>query len=129
MDGGTIVTYCFQFFDNRGSYSVDKQEKVRKTEGRSLIDTFFSKLKIVIGFYQVAYGLMETFSYIKWPDSLQVIGKYSEILQMNVLQVAPIDCLNPGLHVDTFGNLFTTMAVNAALIGISGVAYGVFKVF
>ena len=104
------------------------KKRVRKTEGRSLIDTFFSKLKIVIGFYQVTYGLLETFSYIKWPDSLQVIGKYSEILQMNVLQVAPMDCLNPALHVDAFGNLFATMAVNASLIGISGVAYGVFKV-
>ena len=104
-------------------------KKARKTEGRSLIDTFFSKLKIVIGFYQVTYGLLETFSYIKWPDSLQVIGKYSEILQLNVLQVAPLDCLNPGLHVDAFGNLFATMAVNTFLIGISGVAYGVFKIF
>ena len=104
-------------------------KKARKTEGRSLIDTFFSKLKIVIGFYQVTYGLLETFSYIKWPDSLQVIGKYSEILQLNVLQVAPLDCLNPGLHVDAFGNLFATMAVNTFLIGISGVAYGVFKAF
>lgn len=105
------------------------KKKVRNTEGRSLIDTFFSKLKIVIGFYQVTYGLLETFSYIKWPDSLQVIGKYSEILQMNVLQVAPMDCLNPALHVDAFGNLFATMAVNASLISISGIAYEVFKVF
>ncbi|XP_078344108.1 uncharacterized protein LOC144629772 [Oculina patagonica] len=104
------------------------KKKVGKNRGHSVIDMFFSKLKIVIGFYQVTYGLLEAFRYIKWPDSLQVIGKYSEILQLNVLQVAPIDCLFPQLHVDAFGNLFATMGINAALIVFSGVAYGVFKV-
>ena len=66
----------------------------------SIIDTFLSKVKIVIGFYQVTYGLLQTFSYINWPDSLQVIGKYSEALQMNVLQIAPIHCLHQGLQAD-----------------------------
>ena len=104
------------------------RRKKRKDQGSSPMDIFLSKLKIVIGFYQVTYGLLEAFSYIKWPGSLQVIGKYSEILQMNVLQVAPIDCLYPGLPVDAFGNLFATMAINAALICLSGAAYGVRKV-
>ena len=94
----------------------------------SLIDKFLSKVKIVIGFYQVTYGLLETFSYIKWPNSLQVVGKYSGVLQMNVLQIAPVHCLYQGLQVDAFGNLFVMMAVNAAVIGLSGIAYGIRKV-
>ncbi|XP_078342711.1 uncharacterized protein LOC144628479 [Oculina patagonica] len=99
-----------------------------KDDNYSIIDTFLSKVKIVIGFYQVTYGLLETFSYIKWPDSLQVVGKYSEVLQMNVLQIAPIHCLYGGLQVDAFGNLFVMMAINAAVIGLSGVAYIIYKV-
>lgn len=99
--------------------------KAKKGQKYSLIDMFLSKLKIVIGFYQVTYGLLEAFSYIKWPDSLEVIGKYSGILQMDVLQIAPIQCFFPGLHVDAFGNLFATMAINAVVIGFSAVAYGV----
>ena len=102
--------------------------KKRKHKGSSPMDIFLSKLKIVIGFYQVTYGLLEAFSYIKWPGSLQIIGKYSEILQMNVLQVAPINCLYPELPVDAFGHLYATMAINAALISLSCVAYGVRKV-
>ena len=94
----------------------------------SLIDKFLSKVKIVIGFYQVTYGLLETFSYIKWPNSLQVVGKYSGVLQMNVLQIAPVHCLYQGLQVDAFGNLFFMMAMNAAAIGLSGIAYGIRKV-
>ena len=92
-----------------------------------LIDRFFSKLKIVIGFYQVTYGLLEMFSYVKWPDSLEGIAKYSGILQLNILQIAPIQCLFTGLQVEAFGSLFATMAINAAVIALSGVYYEVRK--
>ena len=104
------------------------RRKIKKNEDTQVVDTFFSKLKIVIGFYQVTHGLLEAFSYIKWPDSLEVIAKYSGILQMNVLQIAPVHCLFPGLHVDAFGSLFAMMAINAAFIGFSGVTYGIRKV-
>ena len=94
---------------------------------RPLVDTLLSKLKIVIGFYQVTYGLLQAFSYIKWPGTLQVIAQYSEILQMDVFQIAPIHCLFQGFHVNAFGSLFTIMALNAAVIGISAITYGVRK--
>ena len=109
------------------AWSVSKR-KVKKDKGRTVMDMFFSKLKIVIGFYQVTYGLLEAFSYIKWPDSMEVIAQYSEVLQMNVLQIAPIDCLISGLRVNAFGSMFAMMAINALLIGVSGFAYGVRKV-
>ena len=80
------------------------------SEENSLVDSLLSKIKIAIGFYQVTLGLLEAFSYINWPDSLQVIGKYSEILQLNILQMTPL------------------MAMNAAVIGLAAVAYGVRKV-
>ena len=105
-----------------------KKNKMKEEE-RSPIDIFFAKLKIVIGFYQVTYGLLEAFSYIKWPDSLQVISNYSEILQLNVLQMAPVQCIATGLRVDAFGNLFAIMSLNATVIVVSGVAYGVRKMY
>ncbi|XP_078374468.1 uncharacterized protein LOC144658016 [Oculina patagonica] len=104
------------------------KRNTKKDDTRSVIDMLLSKVKIVIGFYQVTYGLLETFSYIKWPGSLEVIGKYSAVLQMNVLQIAPIHCLYHGVQVDALGNLFVMMAMNAAVIGISGVACGITKV-
>ena len=106
---------------------VSKRSNQKDNE-RSPIDVFLSKLKIIIGFYQVTYGLLETFSYIKWPGSLQVISKYSEILQLNILQMAPVQCLSSGLLVDAFGNLFAIMAINAAAVFASGIAFGVRKV-
>ena len=47
---------------------------------------------------------------------------------MNVLQIAPVHCLYQGLQVDAFGNLFVMMAMNAAVISLSGIAYGIRKV-
>ena len=98
----------------------------RKEEGR-LMDTFFSKLKIVIGFYQVTYGLLDAFSYIKWPGSLESIAKYSGFLQLNVLQIAPVHCLFAEMRLDAFGSLFAIMAVNAGVICFAGIAYGVHR--
>ena len=103
------------------------KRKKRKGEECPLIDMFFSKLKIVIGFYQVTHGLLEALSYIKWPGSLQVIAKYSEILQMDILQIAPMGCLISGFEVNAFGSLLGIMAINAVVISASVAAYGVRK--
>ena len=103
------------------------KRKIKKTRGISLIDMVLSKLKIVIGFYQVTSGLLEAFSYIKWPDSLKAIAKYSEILQLNILQITPVHCLFPGSHVDAFGSLFAMMAINVTAIGLFGIGYTVRK--
>ena len=105
----------------------NSRRKTKTPRARPFVDMLLSKLKIVIGFYQVTYGLLQAFSYIKWPESLEIIGKYSGILQMDILQIAPIQCLFPGLHVDAFGNLLATMAINAAVISFCGLAYVVRK--
>lgn len=105
-----------------------RRRATQKNKARPLIDMIFSKLKIVIGFYQVTHGLLGAFSYIKWPDSLQTVGKYSSVLQMNILQIAPVICLFTGFRVDAFTELFLIMAINAVLIGFSGVAYAIYKV-
>lgn len=99
----------------------------KKAKGLAVIDKLLSKLKIIIGFYQVTYGLLEAFSFIEWPDSLQAIAKYSEILQLNILQVAPIHCLFHGLQVDAFANLIAIMTINALVICFCGVGYGLRK--
>ena len=103
------------------------KKKSKKIKERSSVDIIFGRLKIVIGFYQVTFGLLEAFSYIQWPDSLALIGKYSEILQLNVLHIAPIHCLFPGLKVNAFTNLFATLALNAAAIIFALAIYGIRK--
>ena len=103
------------------------KKKSNKNKDRSPVDIILGRLKIVIGFYQVTFGLLEAFTYIKWPDTLAVIGKYSEMLQLNVLQIAPVQCLFPDLKVDAFGSLFAILAMNVAAIIISLTVYGIVK--
>jgi hypothetical protein len=105
------------------------KRKSKKKPGRSSVDIILGRLKIVIGFYQVTYGILEAFSYIKWPDSLALIGKYSEILQMSVFQVAPIHCLFPNVKMNAFGSLFAILAMNAAAILISALVCVLRKLF
>ena len=101
------------------SIRKNRQSKQR----RPLVDIILARLKIIIGFYQVTFGLLEAFSFVEWPDSLAVISKYSELLQLNVLQMAPLHCLFPQLKVDAFGSLFALLAMNASAVFIALVAY------
>ena len=105
------------------------KKKSEKSEERSAVDIILGRLKIVIGFYQVTYGVLEAFSFIKWPDSLALIGKYSELLQLSVFQIAPIHCLFPSLKINAFGSLFAILAMNATAIFLSALVYGLRKLF
>ena len=91
-------------------------------------DLILSKMKIVIGFYQVTFGVIEAFAFIKWPKSLTFIEEYSELLQLNVLQIAPIHCLFANLKVDAFGRLYAILSINAAVIIFGFSFYGIRKV-
>ncbi|XP_022806838.1 uncharacterized protein LOC111343903 [Stylophora pistillata] len=101
------------------------RKKTKKAQGRPVIDIIFARLKIIIGFYQVTYGLLEAFSFVRWPNVLEDIAKYSELLQLNLLQIAPLHCLFSSLHVDAFGSLYASMGLNACAIAFFAVIFGV----
>ena len=105
--------------------SIKKNRQSNKQ--RPLVDIILARLKIIIGFYQVTFGLLEAFSFISWPDSLAVIARYSEVLQLNVLQIAPLHCLFPQFKVDAFGSLFAILAMNVGAVVFAAVAYWVRK--
>lgn len=49
---------------------------------------------------------------------MQVVSKYSGLLQINLLQIAPIHCLFQEFHVDAFGDMFVILSINAiAIVG------------
>ena len=48
-------------------------------------------------------------------------------LQMNILQIAPVNCLFTGFHLHAFTELFVIMVINAVVIGFSGVSYAVYR--
>ena len=101
----------------------------KKRNERSSVDLILGTLKIVIGSYQVTYGIMESFSYVTWPESLELIAEYSEFLQLRFFQIAPIYCFMPNFKTDAFGSLFAILALNAAAIGLSALVYVLIKLF
>ena len=100
------------------------KKKSKKDAGRPFLDKLLGKIKVVIGFYQVLYGIMEAFSYVKWPGSLSVVGEYSEIIQMNIVQIAPLHCILPGFKFDAFTSLIAVMGFNiaAVIVALSSLA-------
>ena len=117
MDGGTAVKHPGNSINSYDSFGVEKKKKGRKGPRK------FSGGHI---FVQTEDNNWLLPGYLR-PDSLQVIGKCSEILQLNILQIAPVHCLFTGLHMNAFGDLIAMMTINAAVIGISGISYGVHK--
>ena len=106
------------------------RKKNKDIKERSSVDIILGRLKIVIGFYQVTSGILEAFSYIKWPDSLAYVGKYSEVLQLNLLQIAPVQCVFPNVERDTynaFASLYVTISVNAFATIVAFACYGLSK--
>ena len=88
-------------------------KRIKDNNGRSLTDIVLARLKIVIGFYQVTSGTLESFSYIKWPSALMQLVKYAKVLQLNLLQIAPVECFSESLNVSSYTTLtlFTTVVV------------------
>ena len=102
----------------------------RKRKGnaeRPLVDLILARLKIVVGFYQVTYGLLHAFDYIEWPTVVSDISKYTDFIQLNVLQFAPIHCVFPSLKMDAFDDMKAMMGVNIGVIVISFVVYMLWK--
>ena len=105
------------------------KKKSKKDAGRSFLDKALGSIKVTIGFYQVTFGIMEAFSYIKWPESLSVIGGYSEIVQVDIVQIAPLHCIIPSLKFDAFASLFAVMGLNfvAVIVALASFAFATWK--
>ena len=101
--------------------------KSNRNPNRQVMDIILARLKILVGFYQVLYGLVDAFAYIKWPPSLSVLAEYSGLLQINVLQIAPLHCMSLSLQVDAFGRLLAVMSFNAGVVVIALLIYGARK--
>lgn len=112
-------------------FVIWRSKKQRKENtGRSFIDVALGRIKIIIGFYQVTFGIMEAFSDIEWPKSLSDVGKYSKMIQFNVLQIAPLHCIIPSLKKvdDAFNVLIAIMALNGAAIIVAFSSYILYRI-
>ena len=94
-----------------------------KNSNRNLRDVFLSNMKIVIGFVQVTAGIMDAFAFIEWPAYLTDIGKFAEIFQLNVLHIAPLQCINNNLGINVFQSMILMLAMNASVVIVAIAVY------
>ena len=94
-----------------------------KNSNRNLRDVFLSNMKIVTGFFQVTAGIMNAFAFVEWPAYLADIGKFSEVFQLNVLQITPLQCINHSLGINVFQSMMFMLGMNASVVVVAVVVY------
>ncbi|XP_071852161.1 uncharacterized protein [Apostichopus japonicus] len=80
---------------------VKSKKQNRSEERRTIADIVSSRVKIVLGFYQVVGELFEAFHSVSWAGVLQYIGEWITVLEFNILRliVKPY-CLHEKLSLD-----------------------------
>ena len=118
MDGWTVFTLwvSFLFLDSFGGVA----NKSVKNSNRKLRDVFLCHLKIVLGFFQVTAGMMKAYAFIKWPKYLADIANFADLIQLNVLRIAPMECIN--LIIYPFDSMVIMLAVNALVVAAAVIA-------
>ena len=94
-------------------------KKTRGRSGRSATDVVLARLKIVIGFYQVMSGILDAFSYVEWPAVLLKLGTYDKFLQLNLLQIASVNCFITNTKVNSYTSLVLSFTIIIASIATS----------
>lgn len=92
----------------------------RSTENnRTVADVVMSCCKIVIGFYQVITGIFSALVRVQWPVILISMEKYLKFVEGNILQFAPLSCLDSQLIPDPF--LQFVLAIGANILVVSSI--------
>ncbi|KAJ8048349.1 hypothetical protein HOLleu_00625 [Holothuria leucospilota] len=64
-----------------------KREKKGRLVGRSVMDVIVSRLKIVLGFYQVVGGFFASMHGVNWTGALQLIGEAITYVELTILRI------------------------------------------
>ena len=97
-------------------------KRLQATAGRSLTDIVLSRLKIFISFFQVTSGTFDAFSYVQWPKALLQLGTYAKFLQLNLPQIAPVNCFSHSIEVTIYTS-FMTSAVVTLVFALMAIIY------
>ena len=103
--------------------SVILGRKKTCASGRKVTDMMLARLKIVIGFYQVTYGTLNTFSYVEWPNALWTLVHYANIVQLNLLDIIPLQCISNGITVNAYTRLLVVIGLHTALLILATLVY------
>ena len=113
MVGGIVLAVLFVVLI---MLSLIFGKKTRSRSGRSVTDVVLARLKIVIGFYQAMSGILDAFSYVEWPAVLLKLGTSAKFLQLNLLQIASVNCFITNTKVNSYTSLVLSFTIIIASI-------------
>ncbi|XP_078365434.1 uncharacterized protein LOC144649737 isoform X2 [Oculina patagonica] len=100
-----------------------RSERSSKPGRRTIADIFLAHVKIVIGFYQVLAGLLQAFSYVKWPSEVSILESYIRFAQLNVLQIVSPSCVEESFEMSAYSHFVFTMAGNVLIVVVPMFCY------
>lgn len=101
---------------------VFRREK-SKRDRRSNFDLILARVKIIIGFYQVTSSMIESLSFEKWPEELSQLASYLQVLQLNLLQAIPVNCISSTLRMNAFQKMIFMVSANVCFVIAASMVY------
>ena len=126
LTGQISLTFLFLLLVN---LPLIYAKRLRTTTGRSLTDIVLARLKILISFYQVTSGTFDAFSYVQWPKALLQLGTYAKFLQLNLLQIAPVNCFSHSIEVTIYTSFTTSVVVTLVFVVMAIIYYQVRRLY
>ncbi|KAJ8050358.1 hypothetical protein HOLleu_03533 [Holothuria leucospilota] len=78
---------CFCVIVLAGVVRLYKKRKTLTTPGRSIFDKIISRIKLVLGFYQVIGEFFASVHEVKWTKALKVVGDVISLIELNIFRV------------------------------------------
>ena len=88
----------------------------RIENNRTVADVVMSCFKIVIGFYQVMAGIFSALVRVQWPITLMSMEKCLKFVEGNILQFAPLSCIQSKLRPDPFLQFVFAVGTNVLVV-------------
>ncbi|KAJ8047433.1 hypothetical protein HOLleu_06428 [Holothuria leucospilota] len=118
---GLVVLYFFWL-----SYNKQREEGKQ----RNTVDIIVSRVKIMLGFYQVTGQYLSSFNNVNLEGTMQIIAEMITALEINMMKlfVRP-QCFDERLVINPKGKFIIAMAALFAFTAIPCLLYKIFKVY
>ena len=103
--------------------SIVLARKRRFASGRTVSDVLLARIKIIVGFYQATSITLNVFSYVEWPGALLTVVQYANIVQLNLLQIIPLQCFVDDLTIDAYTRLLIVVGTNVTILFLAMLVY------
>ena len=95
---------------------IIKSNNLSTSGRRTIADIFLAHVKIIIGFYQVLAGILQAFSYVRWPSQVFVLESYIRFVQLNFLEIVSPVCVYENFKMNAYSHFIFTVAANVCIV-------------